>query len=152
MANLVRRNPMNVPTFDPFFRSFFSPLLGENLFGPMVGFSNEQGTRTWTPPVDIQETDNAYQVYAELPGLSKKDVDITVESNMLTLSGERKWHDERSREGYRRMERAYGKFSRTFQLPQTVRPEDVEARFENGLLLITIPKAEEARPRKIAIN
>jgi HSP20 family protein len=118
-------------------------------------FFNEAGedltTRTWTPPVDIQETDDSYRIQAELPGLTKDDIQITLENNVLRLSGERKFEKDVKKENYHRVERTYGTFSRAFALPTQVSPDKVEAKFDSGVLTIVVPKAEQAKPRRIAI-
>ena len=128
----------------------------EPLFRLFDTFFNDAGedltTRTWTPPVDIQETDDAYRIHAELPGLTKDDIQITLENNVLRLSGERKLEKDVKKENYHRIERTYGTFSRSFALPTQVSPEKVEAKFENGVLSIVVPKAEQAKPRRIAIG
>lgn len=114
--------------------------------------SEEMATRAWAPPVDIRETESALHFTAELPGMSKDDVEITVENNVLTLSGERKFEKETKEETFHRVERSYGVFSRSFTLPATVQTDKVEAKFENGMLTISLPKAEESKPKKIAIR
>lgn len=121
--------------------SFFNDLQGE-----------EVSNRGWVPPVDIQETEDAYRLLAELPGLTKDDISITLENNVLRLSGERKFEKDVKKESFHRIERTYGAFSRAFSLPQQVNPEGVQAAFENGVLTITVPKAEQAKPRKISIS
>jgi HSP20 family protein len=108
--------------------------------------------RTWTPPVNIKETEEALQFTVELPGLTKDNIDITVENNVLTIAGERKFEKETKGEEYHRLERAYGAFSRSFTLPTGVRTDKVEADFANGVLHLTMPKQEGAKPRKIAIK
>ena len=139
------RNPWNA--FEAFNRAF-SPLFnGESSTAP----ENENVTRAWAPRVDILENETAYQVTAELPGVKKEDVEITVENNLLTLKGERKFEKDVNKEQYHRIERAYGSFLRSFSLPNRVAQDQVQAKFENGLLLITIPKVPEARPKKIEI-
>jgi HSP20 family protein len=128
---------------EPLFRlfdTFFSDN-GEELAG-----------RTWTPPVDIQETDDAYRIHAELPGLTREDIQITLENNVLRLSGERKFEKDATKENYHRIERTYGTFTRSFALPTQVSPEKVEAKFDNGVLSVTVPKAEQAKPRRIVIS
>jgi HSP20 family protein len=104
------------------------------------------------PPVDIQETEEGYRLQAELPGLTKEDIDITLENNVLRLSGERKFERDVKKESFHRVERTYGTFSRAFSLPQQVNAEGVQAGFENGVLTILVPKAEQAKPRKISIS
>lgn len=148
MLNSVTRwNP--TPAYlarDPFFRLFDS-LLNQDL-SP----SEEVSNRTWMPPVDIQETEDAYRLTAELPGLTKDDISITLENNVLRLSGERKFEKDVKKESYHRIERTYGTFTRAFTLPSQVNSEKVQAAFENGLLTITVPKAEQAKPRRITIG
>ena len=146
MLNSVTRwNPASAYlTREPFsrlFDTFFNDLQGE-----------EVANRGWMPPVDIQETPDAYKLEAELPGLTKDDINITLENNVLRLSGERKFEKDAKKENYHRVERTYGTFTRAFALPQQVNPEGVQAAFENGILTITVPKAEQAKPRKISIS
>jgi HSP20 family protein len=103
------------------------------------------------PPVDIQETEEGFRLMAELPGLTREDITITLENNVLRLTGERKFEKDVKKESYHRVERSYGTFARSFVLPQQVSSEKVQAAFENGVLTITVPKAEQAKPRKIEI-
>jgi len=145
MNNVTRWNPTTayLTSREPFFRLFDS-----------VFNSDAQGeeTRAWVPPVDIQENGDAYLFHAELPGMSKEDIHITLENSVLRLSGERKFEKDAKKENYHRVERTYGTFTRTFTLPTQVDPEKVQAAFENGILTITVPKAEQAKPRRIAIS
>jgi HSP20 family protein len=107
----------------------------------------------WLPPVDIFEDGNHEIVLrAELPGLKREDIDIRVENNTLTLRGERKQDSEVKQEQYHRIERAYGAFSRSFALPSTVNTEKVSAAFADGVLTITLPLREEAKPRQIQVQ
>lgn len=112
----------------------------------------EIAARTWVPPVDVQETEEAYKLYAELPGLQKDDIQITLENNVLRLSGERKFERDVKKENFQRIERTYGTFTRSFTLPTQVNAESVQAVFNNGVLTISVPKREEAKPRTIAIS
>lgn len=128
----------------------FNEMLGD-IWGQGAG-SEEYSARVWAPPVDIRESDEALTFTAELPGLTKDDVSITVENNVLTLAGERKFEKEAKGETFHRVERAYGGFSRSFTLPATVQTDQVEARFEHGVLTISLPKQEESKPRKITIK
>jgi len=112
----------------------------------------QESTRTWAPAVDILETPEAYEVKAELPGIAKDDVHITVENNVLTLKGERKFEKDETKENYHRIERTYGAFARSFTLPTRVDQEKVEAKFDNGVLTISVPKAAEAKPKRIDIR
>ena len=106
----------------------------------------------WEPLADITEDDKEYVIKAELPDVKREDVKVTVENGVLTIAGERKFEKETKDENYHRLERSYGAFSRSFTLPTGVRSEQVAARFENGVLSITLPKQEESKPRKISIG
>ncbi len=107
----------------------------------------------WMPPVDIFETDNHEIVLkAEVPGLRRDDLDIRVENNTLTIRGERKQEGSVKQESFHRVERSYGAFSRSFSLPSTVNTEKVAANFADGVLTITLPTREEAKPRQIQVQ
>ncbi len=106
----------------------------------------------WAPAVDIYEQDGNIVLKAELPGVDPKDVDVRVENNILTLHGERKLDNEVKRENYHRVERAYGTFTRSFTLPNVVDTEKIKAEYKDGLLRMTLPKKDEARPKQISIN
>jgi HSP20 family protein len=107
---------------------------------------------TWAPAVDIFEQDGNVVLKAELPGIDPKEVDIRLENNVLTLRGERKVDDEVKRESYHRVERAYGTFSRSFTLPSVVDQEKIKADYHDGVLTLTLPKREEAKPKQITVN
>jgi HSP20 family protein len=108
--------------------------------------------RRWTPAMDLLETDDAFVIRADLPGLSESDVSIELEDNVLTVSGERKVEHEDKREGFYRVERSYGSFSRSLTLPKGVDPEAVTASFDRGVLEVRVPKPEQRKPRKIEIS
>lgn len=107
---------------------------------------------TWAPAVDVFETDQNLVVKAELPGIDPKDVEIRVESNTLFLKGQRKFEIEVKEENYHRIERSYGSFTRTFALPGSIDAEKVSADYKSGVLTLTLPKREEAKPKTIKIN
>jgi HSP20 family protein len=107
---------------------------------------------SWAPAVDIYEHDGNIVLKAEVPGVDPKEVDVRVENNVLTLRGERKIDNEIKRESYHRVERAYGSFSRSFTLPNVVDTENIRAEYKDGVLRVTLPKREEAKPRQISIN
>jgi HSP20 family protein len=107
---------------------------------------------SWAPPVDIYERDGNIVLKAELAGLDPKDVEIRVENNVLTLRGERKFENEVKRESFHRVERSYGTFTRSFTLPSAVDTERIKADFKDGVLQVTLPTREEAKPKQIAIN
>ncbi|MGA2927023.1 MAG: Hsp20/alpha crystallin family protein [Solirubrobacteraceae bacterium] len=108
--------------------------------------------RRWVPAMDLIETDDAFVLRADLPGVSDKDVKLELEDNVLTISGERKSEHEERKEGYYRFERAFGSFARSLTLPEGVDPEAVKASFDHGVLEVRIPKPEQRRSRKVAIN
>jgi HSP20 family protein len=108
--------------------------------------------RRWIPAMDLVETEDHFVLKADLPGLTEGDVNIEVEDNVLTVSGERKAEHEDKREGYVRVERAFGAFRRSLTLPEGVDPESVTASFSNGVLEVRIPKPEERKPRRVAIQ
>ena len=116
-------------------------------------FANQPaGSRPWGPAVDIVENDKELVVSADLPGVKLEDVDVKIEDGTLTLSGSRKFENEDNKNGYHRIERSYGEFHRAFALPDSVDATKVAAGFENGVLKVTLPKKELARPRTIKVE
>jgi HSP20 family protein len=114
----------------------------------------EQNGRPWVPAVDIKETENDLILKADVPDVDMKDIDVRVENGTLTLRGERKFETEKSEGSWHRVERSYGSFERAFTLPETVNFDAVKADYKNGVLTITLPKKEVAKPRqiKVAVN
>jgi HSP20 family protein len=106
----------------------------------------------WAPAVDIFETDENLVVKAEIPGVNPKDVEVRVEDNTLYLKGQRKFENEVKDENYHRIERSYGSFTRTFALPSSIDADKVAAEYKDGLLTLTLPKREEAKPKTIKIQ
>jgi len=106
----------------------------------------------WTPAVDIAESNDLYHVNIELPGVKKEDVLITLESNILTIKGEKKQESEEKKKDYHRVERSYGAFQRSFTLPTAVKADKIDAVYNNGILSISIPKADEAKPKQIEVK
>jgi HSP20 family protein len=106
----------------------------------------------WEPVVDISETDDNYVVIAELPGMSKDDVKISYEDGILSIRGEKKQEREEKRKNYHRLERSFGAFERSFRVPSRVLVDKIDAKFKDGVLNLTMPKAEEARPKEIPIK
>ena len=109
-------------------------------------------TRRWLPPMDLVETPDHYVLRADLPGLSDGDVNVQLEANVLTISGERKAEHEDQQEGYYRLERAFGTFSRSLTLPDGVDPDGVQAHFDRGVLEIRVPKPEQKKPKTVQIT
>jgi len=110
------------------------------------------GEGMWSPCVDISETKDNLVITAEVPGMKKDDIRISVHDNILTLRGEKKQEKKVDEENYHRIERSYGAFHRSFTLPTTVQQDQVKASYKDGILRITLPKAEEAKPKEIAIE
>jgi HSP20 family protein len=139
----------------------FEPSRGESalqhqinrLFSEAFDRSSEEGNlTTWAPPVDIHETENQLVVKADLPDINPEELDIRVENNILTIRGERKFEKKVDEGNYLRVERSYGAFSRSFALANTVNTEAIKADYKNGVLTLSIPKREEAKPKQIKVN
>jgi HSP20 family protein len=121
-------------------------------FTPNTGATDQMMHGAWNPLVDIYENQNQLIVEAELPGINPEDVNISIENNVLTLQGERKFEKKAEGDNFHRVERSYGRFSRTFTLPPTVTSENAQAEFQNGVLKLSLDKREEAKPRRIEIT
>ena len=106
----------------------------------------------FVPPVDIYEDEHSIQLKLEVPGIDEKDLDVKVENNTLTIAGERKFEKEEKEENFRRVERRYGSFTRSFTLPNTVNTDDINAQYDNGVLTIKLAKRAEAKPKQIKVN
>ncbi len=143
---LIRWNPARqrmIPTFpewDHFMNGFFSDRL------------EDTELTDWTPAIDITEDNDAFIVTADLPGLTKKDISINIKESMLTISGERKIEKKDEDQNYCRSERRYGSFKRSYQLTDQVITDKISAAFKDGVLTVTIPKAEEVKPKEIEIK
>ncbi len=129
----------------------FNRLFNE-AFSQIFSGEGELTTRGWTPAVDIYENDQNLVFQAELPGVDPKDVEVRVEDGTLYLKGERKFEKETKEENYHRMERSYGAFARSFALPNSVDTDKVVAHYKDGVLTLTMPKREEAKPKTIKIE
>ena len=123
------------------------------LFNDVLERKGEESSLTaWAPSVDIYETEHELVVKADLPEIDPKDLDIRVENNILTIRGERKFEKNVNEENYLRVERSYGSFARSFTLANTVNSEAIKADYQNGVLTLSIPKKEEAKPKQIKVN
>src|SRR5436190_6876654 len=122
------------------------------VFDTFFGGTAKGATRRWVPPMDLVETDEQLVLRADLPGLERDDVSIEIKDSVLTVSGERKAEHEETKNGYHRVERAYGGFSRSLSLPQGVDAEQVQAEFDKGVLEVRIPKPAERRPHRVQIG
>jgi HSP20 family protein len=114
--------------------------------------AEESNLTSWAPAVDIYETEHELVVKADVPDVDPKDLDIRVENNILTIRGERKFEKKVDENNYLRVERAYGSFTRSFSLANTVNAEAIKADYQNGVLTLSIPKREEAKPKQIKVN
>lgn len=113
---------------------------------------SEPASRPWSPPVDIYETENELVLKADLPEIDPKNVGIQLENGTLTLKGERKFEEQNNKRGFHRIERSYGSFVRAFSLPESVDSEKVKADYKNGVLTVTLPKKEVAKPKMINVE
>jgi HSP20 family protein len=118
----------------------------------MSRFFAEPSARPWVPPVDISENENELVVRADVPDVKFEDIHVNLENDTLTLKGERKFEKASDKGGYHRIERSYGSFERSFTVPNTVDGEHVKADYKNGVLTVTLPKKESAKPRKINVE
>lgn len=116
------------------------------------GNGKNEAVAVWRPAIDIHETDQAYQVTVDLPGTAKEDITVTVQDGMLTIKGERKSETKEDGNGFHRIERWYGSFERRLAVPKDVEADCVEARYENGVLTVVLPKRDEVKPRQIEIK
>jgi HSP20 family protein len=119
---------------------------------PTTSGGNGGGVRRWIPSMDLVETEEHFVLRADLPGLAQEDVSIELEDNVLTVSGERKAEHEEKKEGFYRVERSFGQFRRSLTLPDGVDADAITATFDKGVLEVRIPKPEERKPRKVAIQ
>jgi HSP20 family protein len=127
--------------------------LFDSFFGRREGTAaNGYGSRRWVPPMDLVETEDNLVLRADLPGVSEDDIEIEVKDGVLTVSGERKAQHEEKREGFHRVERSYGRFSRALELPKGIEAESIEAGFERGVLEVRMPKPAERKPHRIEIS
>lgn len=120
------------------------------VFGSGSDVVSAQGS--WAPLLDVYEADDRFVIKVDLPGMNPDDIDVTLDQNLLTIKGERRFDSEVKQESYHRVERSYGTFQRTISLPSQVDADGIQAEFRDGVLELAVPKAEAARPRKIKIG
>lgn len=148
MANLTRWDPFSdLSSWQDRFNQFFN----QAITGPGRGQAQSLFASNFIPPVDVYEDDHNITIHAEIPGAREEDIDVRLENNMLTITGERKLENEDKKQNFHRIERQYGRFVRSFTLPATVDSEHVNAEFDNGVLKVTLVKKEEAKPKQIKI-
>ena len=147
---------MAITRFDPFRDLAVLQDRMNRMFNDQYGSRNQEdhmlNRGTWVPPVDIYEVEGELVLKAELPDMKREDIDVSVENNTLTIRGERKLDSEIKQENFHRVERAYGSFVRTFSLPPTVDSGRIGAEYKNGVLTVTLPMREEAKPRTIDVK
>jgi HSP20 family protein len=158
MNTLSKWNPFNAPsTWDPFreleeMQNRLTSLFGRRLPLKGGGEGEEFAVTTWAPRVDIAEDDKGYVINAELPGITKDDVKVSVENGVLSISGERKTEKEEKGKKFHRIERTYGSFMRSFTLPEGSTGEKISAEFRDGILKVHIPKDEKAKTKAIDVK
>ncbi len=146
MNTLVRWNPVReVVSFQDEVNRLFGDVLGRR-------FTGEEGSTLLQPPVDVEETSDKYLVHIELPGMKLEEIKITIEDNRLVIRGEKTRLEEKKGATYHRVERLFGSFERAFTLTHAVKSDKVDAIYKDGVLEITVPKAEEAKAREIPIK
>jgi HSP20 family protein len=141
-------------SFNTMSLSHFDPLANIRLFEDAFTrlLSEPQSNRPWSPAVDIYETDNELVLKADLPDVDQNAIDVRVENQTLTIAGERKFEKEENVKGFHRIERSYGSFVRSFAVPNTFDTDKIGATFKNGVLSVSLPKKEAAKPRQIKVE
>ena len=124
----------------------------ESALRQVFGDADASLAGAFSPALDVEENDEAFTLHIELPGVSAEDVDVSIEENVLTVSGERQFYSDKDADGFRRVERSFGRFHRAVRLPDRVDPDKVSAGYKDGLLTVTVPKAESAKPRRIQVD
>src|SRR5271155_5045657 len=143
-----------ITRFDPFREYATLQSRMNRLFRDSQGPEGQETltTTAFAPPVDVYEDEHGVTLKIEVPGIDEKDIDVRIENNTLTVHGERKFEKEEKEENYRRVERQYGSFTRSFTLPTTVDAEKVSANYDKGVLKIALAKKAEAKPKQIKVN
>ena len=148
MNTLIRWNPIReMSSFQDEMDKVFSDVFGRRWLTEEAGKG-----MIWQPPVDVEEQPDRYVIHVELPGMKLEDIKITLEDNRLLIRGEKTRTEEKQNATYHRLERVYGAFERSFTLTHAVKPDKIEATYRDGVLEVTVPKAEEAKAREIPIN
>ena len=124
----------------------------DEVLNDLMGWNKGGIMRSWAPDVDIAENPDSYEIHAELPGMREEDINLTLNNNVLTVSGEKKREVKEEKDNFVRVERSYGKFERSFSLPNNIAADRVAANYADGVLKITLPKSEEAQSRTIKVS
>ncbi len=159
--SLIKRNPTqemarwsnDIPSFRGILalQNDMNRIFDEFFHGDLLT-NDSSFTNSWNPAVDIIENNDTYILKAEIPGMNKDDVKITLENNLLTIRGEKKNEVEKKDGNYHRVERSCGSFERSFTIPGTIKANDIDAQYKDGVLTLTLPKAEDAKPKRIEVN
>ena len=123
----------------------------QRAFRQFFGDADASLSGVFSPALDVEENDNEFTLHVEVPGVKPDDVEVSIEENVLTIAGARDFYDEKSVDGFRRIERRFGRFHRAVRLPDRVDPDRVRAAYKDGLLTVTVPKSESAKPRRVTI-
>ncbi len=143
---------VNITRWDPFRNlSTLQEQMNRVFADSFRGRGDDSVLTAWAPTVDIYETENELVLKADLPDINEEDLDVRVENNMLTIRGERKFEEKVSQDNYLRVERAYGSFSRSFALPNTVNTDAIKADYRNGVLTVEMPKRAESKPKQVKV-
>jgi HSP20 family protein len=143
---LVKRNSSS-PSVERYYNNLF-----DNFFGGSLLDSEACKAVDWSPSMEVEESENAFFLNVEVPGMKKKDIDISIKENVITISGEKKAKEQKKESAYYLNEVRYGKFSRSFKLPGNVDIDKIKGSWNEGMLTVEVPKTEIAKPRKIEIN
>lgn len=145
MAREVTRHPLpaaSAPLWQDDFNRMVRQFFGD-ADAPLAG--------AFSPALDVEENDDGFTLHVELPGVKADDVDVSIEENVLTIAGQRDFYADKNADGFRRIERRFGTFHRAIRLPDRVDPSAIQANYKDGLLTVSVPKAEESKPRKIQV-
>jgi HSP20 family protein len=142
MAREILRRPLPATTWPDDFQRIVSQFFAD-AEAPLTG--------AFAPALDVEENDDNFTLHVELPGVKPEDVDVSIEESVLTIAGSRDFYQDKQAEGFRRVERRFGTFHRSVRLPDRVDPDGVTAGYKDGLLTVTVPKAESAKPRRIQV-
>jgi HSP20 family protein len=124
----------------------------QRMFRQVFGDSDASLAGAFSPALDVEESDDAFTLHVELPGVKPDEVEVSIEESVLTIAGQRDFYSDKESDGFRRIERRFGRFHRAVRLPDRVDPDKVDAAYRDGLLTVTVPKAESAKPRKIQVS
>lgn len=157
--SLIRHQPWNTlnrlraDQFRNDLSQFFNPNYDSSSESTMAPSSASKAIASdWVPAVDVKETENEFVLHADIPGVNPKDIDVQMENGLLTIQGQRETDKAESKDGYTRVERSFGQFARRFSLPDTADADKINAKYDNGVLRITIPKQLKVQPRKIEVE